>query len=101
MVRRPSPPSRRGQFGREFSMKARDALRDARALSAAVLALTVGACNSPGLGSLNDNTSAPTPRIEQQPLAQPASTVGQTFGSGPVRVGMILPLTQNGNPSAI
>jgi branched-chain amino acid transport system substrate-binding protein len=35
--------------------------------------------------------------------AQPASTVpvGETMGTGPVRVGMILPLTQNGAPSPI
>jgi branched-chain amino acid transport system substrate-binding protein len=30
-----------------------------------------------------------------------APTVGETLGSGPVRVGMILPLTQNGGPSPI
>ena len=35
--------------------------------------------------------------------AQPASAppVGETMGTGPVRVGMILPLTQNGAPSPI
>ncbi len=86
-------------------MGARDALvsrRTAGALAtAAGLALWLSACNSPGLGSLNDNSAAPTPRIDQQPLAQPAATVGQTFGTGPVRVGLILPLTQNGAPSVI
>jgi branched-chain amino acid transport system substrate-binding protein len=71
----------------------------------AALALLVGACNSPGLGSFNDNPSAPTPRVDSQPLSGPvtqgAAAVGQTYGSGPVRVGMVLPLTQNGAPSAI
>ncbi len=84
-------------------MRAREALTGrARALAmAAALALGLGACNSPGLGGFSENTAAPTPRVEPQPLAQPAATVGQTYGTGPVRVGLILPLTQNGNPSLI
>ena len=87
-----------------FSMSARDALKRGKAArigAAIAFALWLGGCNSPGLGSFNDNAAAPTPRVETQPLAGPAATVGQTYGSGPVRVGMILPLTQNGKPSAI
>ena len=80
-------------------MKARAALMN---LGTAIgLALALTACNSPGLGSFNENAAAPTPHVEPQPLATPSATVGQTFGTGPVRVGMILPLTQNGAPSAI
>jgi hypothetical protein len=84
-------------------MRAREALISrARALATtAALALGLAACNSPGLGSFGENSAAPTPRVEPQPLAEPAPTVGQTYGSGPVRVGLILPLTQNGNPSVI
>jgi ABC-type branched-subunit amino acid transport system substrate-binding protein len=87
-------------------MTARDARSDghwAGALAKAVgLALLLGACNSTGFGNFGENAAAPTPQIDQAtPLAQPAATVGQTYGTGPVRVGMLLPLTQNGNPSAI
>jgi hypothetical protein len=39
------------------------------------------------------------PQVQSTPLAGP--TVGETLGTGPVRVGLILPLTQNGAPSAI
>jgi branched-chain amino acid transport system substrate-binding protein len=87
-------------------MTARDARGDGHSASAlakaAGLALLLGACNSTGFGNFGENAAAPTPQIDQQtPLAEPAATVGQTFGTGPVRVGMLLPLTQNGNPSAI
>jgi branched-chain amino acid transport system substrate-binding protein len=86
-------------------MGAREALISGGSASAlartAALALALGACNSPGLGGIGENTSAPTPRVEPQPLAQPAPTVGQSYGAGPVRVGLILPLTQSGNPNGI
>jgi hypothetical protein len=39
------------------------------------------------------------PPTAGQPANGPA--VGETLGTGPVRVGMILPLTQNGGPSPI
>ncbi len=86
-------------------MRARFALwsgKTARALAtAAGFALIVGACNAPGLGSFTDKSAAPTPQVDQQTLAQPAAPVGQTYGTGGVRIGMILPMTQNGAPSAI
>jgi hypothetical protein len=69
--------------------------------AASVAALTLAACNSAGLGSFNDQPAAPAPQVEGQPLAQAPAPVGQTYGTGAVRVGMILPLTQNGAPSAI
>ena len=69
--------------------------------SLAAIALVLSGCNSGGLGTMADSPAAPTPKVDSQPLAQPNAPVGQTFGSGPVRVGMVLPLTQNGSPSAI
>jgi branched-chain amino acid transport system substrate-binding protein len=62
------------------------------------LVLTLAGCNSGGIEMPNDAGGAPAPGA-----APPAGgpTVGETLGTGPVRVGMILPLTQNGGPSAI
>ena len=59
------------------------------------LALTLAGCNSSGLdfGAGAPTASAPAP--------SGAPPVGETLGSGPVRVGMIVPLTQNGGPSPI
>ena len=82
-------------------MRARDALFSLKPAAALALAAMVAACNTPSLGGLSESAPTPTPRLDTQPLAQPSATVGQTFGTGPVRVGMILPLTQNGAPSAI
>jgi branched-chain amino acid transport system substrate-binding protein len=60
------------------------------------VALTLGACNSVGLEMPNDfGSPGPSARPAGGPL------VGETMGAGPVRVGMILPLTQNGSPSPI
>ncbi len=61
------------------------------------LALTLSGCNSmgvemPGAG-LGNQAASPVPA--GGPL------VGETLGTGPVRVGMILPLTQNGAPSPL
>ena len=68
-----------------------------RALLGGGLTLTLAGCNSAGLEMPND---AGGPAATH---AQPASAppVGETMGTGPVRVGMILPLTQNGAPSPI
>ena len=69
---------------------------------AALLAtLWLTACNSTGVGLSNDIPSAaPVEPVQSAPLPGGA-TVGETYGSGPVRVGAILPLTQNGAPSVI
>ena len=66
-----------------------------RALLGGGLAFAVAGCNSSGvdLGAGSPGVSAPPPAG--------APLVGETLGSGPVRVGMILPLTQNGGPSPI
>ena len=68
-----------------------------RAVLGGGMALTLAGCNSPGLEMPSD-AGGPTP-----PPAQPTPgpTVGETLGTGPVRVGMILPLTQNGGPNPI
>ena len=70
-----------------------------RALLGGGLALTLAGCNSmgiemPGVG-LGAPAASPSP---PGPLGPP---VGETLGAGPVRVGMILPLTQNGAPSPV
>jgi branched-chain amino acid transport system substrate-binding protein len=67
-----------------------------RALLGGGLTLTLAGCNSAGLEMPNDGGGSAT-------LAQSASAppVGETMGTGPVRVGMVLPLTQNGAPSPI
>lgn len=63
-----------------------------RALLGGGLMFTLAGCNSAGVELPNEGGSpAPT----SGPL------VGESLGSGPVRVGMILPLTQNGGPSPI
>jgi hypothetical protein len=68
-----------------------------RALLGGGLALAVSGCNSPGMDFGGSPVSSGSP-----PMAPAnAPTVGETLGSGPVRVGMILPLTQNGGPSPI
>ena len=44
--------------------------------------------------------AAPTTPVQVQPLNNTAP-VGETLGAGPVRVGVILPLTQGGGPSPV
>jgi branched-chain amino acid transport system substrate-binding protein len=73
---------------------------------AAGLALSLAACNSTSIPFANDPAPAPAPvpHVQSQPLGGPVgggATVGETVGTGPVRVGAILPLTQNGAPSVI
>ncbi len=68
-----------------------------RALLGGGMAFALAGCNSPGLEMPGD-AGGPTPAPAQPASAPP---VGETMGTGPVRVGMILPLTQNGAPSPI
>jgi ABC-type branched-subunit amino acid transport system substrate-binding protein len=63
-----------------------------RAVLGGGLVLTLAGCNSAGLEIPNDAGAPP-------PAGGPL--IGETLGTGPVRVGMILPLTQNGGPSPI
>ena len=68
-----------------------------RAVLGGGLILTLAGCNSAGIEMPNEFGGAPAP------AAPPAggALVGETLGAGPVRVGMILPLTQNGGPGPI
>ena len=69
-----------------------------RALVGGGLALTLAGCNSSSLLAPEPTPPAPVP---PGPAGAPGPAAGETLGTGPVRVGMILPLTQNGAPSAI
>ena len=60
------------------------------------LILTLAGCNSAGIEMPNNSGG---PASATPPASGPL--VGETLGTGPVRVGMILPLTQNGGPSPI
>src|ERR1700730_8898287 len=68
-----------------------------RALLGGGLTLTLAGCNSAGL-EMPSAAGGPAVTPGQPANAPP---VGETMGTGPVRVGMILPLTQNGAPSPI
>ena len=59
-------------------------------------ALTLAGCNS-SVFDTGGGAIAPGP----PPPGPTGATVGEALGTGPVRVGMILPLTQNGAPSQI
>ena len=66
-----------------------------RELFGGALALSLAGCNSTAIETPGIGTAAPNvPPV-------PGPTVGETLGSGPIRVGMILPLTQNGAPSPV
>ena len=67
-----------------------------RAVLGGGLVLTLAGCNSGGVDMPGDFGK---PGAAVPPAAGPL--VGETLGTGPVRVGMILPLTQNGGPSPI
>ncbi len=67
-------------------------------IGAGLAALTLAGCNSTTVEMPTMDAAAPNP----PPAPAPAGpTVGEALGSGPVRVGMILPLTQNGAPSPV
>src|SRR3984957_3022669 len=66
-----------------------------RAMLGGGMALTLAGCNAAGLEIPND-AGGPA---RAQPTGGPP--VGEALGTGPVRVGMVLPLTQNGAPSPI
>ena len=87
----------------EISLRffARTCRRKARFAAAAGFAMALAACNSTNLGFPSDTAPAPVPHVQTQPLGGGGATVGETVGTGPVRVGAILPLTQNGAPSVI
>jgi branched-chain amino acid transport system substrate-binding protein len=63
-------------------------------------AMGLAACGPTGEPNFDKPMAAPTTAVQSQPLSGGA-TVGETLGTGPVRIGVILPLTQGGNPSAV
>lgn len=85
------------------SMVANRGLAGARRAVVGCALLALAGCTSSGEGlppnPSPDVSAAPVPNVQSQPLSGP--TVGQSVGTGPVRVGLILPLTQNGQPSSV
>jgi hypothetical protein len=77
--------------------------RPAALAFAGCAALALGGCGpigDSGFGGNDKSMAAPTTPVQVQPL-NGAATVGETLGSGPVRVGLVLPLTQGGAPSPV
>jgi len=70
-------------------------------MGAGLAALTLTGCNSTATEAPMFGAAAPTPPPTPAAPAATGPTVGEALGSGPVRVGMILPLTQNGAPSPV
>lgn len=81
-------------------LRARAKLRKSRYAIAAGIALALGGCNFAGVGISNDSNSAPVPKVQSEPLGGKVPA-GELVGTGPVRVGAIFPLTQNGGQSAV
>jgi branched-chain amino acid transport system substrate-binding protein len=65
-----------------------------RSLVGGGLAVTLAGCNTSGI-------EFPTAEVFSPAVPSAGPAVGETLGSGAVRVGMILPLTQNGAPSPV
>jgi ABC-type branched-subunit amino acid transport system substrate-binding protein len=68
-------------------------------LGAAALALA--ACGPTGEPKFDTSLAAPTTPVQTQPLSGSPPPAGDTLGAGPVRIGLVLPLTQGSNPSAV
>jgi len=77
----------------EFQFGGADLTR--RSLLWGGLALSLGGCNSTTMEMPGAFATGPAASPEAGP------TVGEALGTGPTRVGMILPLTQNGAPSPV
>jgi branched-chain amino acid transport system substrate-binding protein len=73
----------------------------AGAVLVGALALGLAGCGPSGDAGFGDGgMAAPTTPVQSKPL-NGAGTVGETIGAGPVRIGLILPLTQGGAPSPV
>ena len=59
----------------------------------------LGGYDRPHVAAAETPLSAPTTAVQSRPLGGSAS--GGTIGNGPVKVGLILPLSQGGAPSSI
>ncbi|MBM3607194.1 MAG: penicillin-binding protein activator [Alphaproteobacteria bacterium] len=67
--------------------------------AAALLLATAGCSQVPGFGPTDGPpVSAPVQPVDRGPPQAPSGT---TIGTGPVRVALIVPLTQNGQPSVV
>ena len=66
------------------------------------LGFPLAACDStlPFSGSSTNNSAAPVPDVQSQPLPGNAP-VADTLGTGPVKIAAILPISSNGAPSSI
>ncbi|MBL8589362.1 MAG: penicillin-binding protein activator [Methylobacteriaceae bacterium] len=71
------------------------------ALGASAVAGLAGGCAQVGFGpgAQEPPLAAPTTPVQSAPLA--GAPAGATIGAGPVRVGLVLPLTSQGAPSVI
>jgi branched-chain amino acid transport system substrate-binding protein len=63
-------------------------------------AMALAGCGPTSEPSLGNSMAAPTTPVQSRPL-NGGATVGEVLGAGPVRIGVILPLTQGGSPSAV
>ncbi len=74
-----------------------------RFICVAGLAAFVSACGPSGMGGRapEPNLAAPTTPVQSHPLGANAAAQPNAIGSGPTKVGLILPLTQNGSPSSV
>lgn len=75
--------------------------RGCAAALAGCAALALAACGPTGEPNLENSMAAPTTPVQAQPLPGGAPAVGETLGAGPVRIGVILPLTQGSGPSPV
>lgn len=78
----------------------RSKYRQLRLIFSISVTLALGSCNFGGNNVLSDLSSAPVPKVQSEPLSTPPPT-GEPTGVEPVRVAVILPLTQNGSQSAV
>ncbi len=92
----------RGGF--RISTSQADARRFLRTLTWIGVATALAGCLPNGSGSSNQagdfSLSAPTTRVESQPLPGTTSS-SDTLGAGPVKVALIVPLTQASGPSIV
>jgi branched-chain amino acid transport system substrate-binding protein len=74
-----------------------------RALTCAFVALSLALGLLAGCSSTTGmfDTASPTPPAPADPVAPPPAVGGEVIGTGPVKVALIVPLTANGQPSAI
>lgn len=70
-----------------------------RRAAALFLIAALSACSHPSFSPGAQDGPAPTTSAQTAP--EPAAPAGETLGTGPVKVALILPLTQGAGPSAV